>query len=314
MSLPGPLVAIVGPTASGKSELAELVACVLATSVVSIDAMQVYRGMDIGTAKVPRDERLCPLEMVDVADVGQDYSVKLFQRDARACVDALLAQNKVPVLCGGTGLYLNAVIDDMRFPAGEVGSERRRAYESMLESEGADALWEHLRLRDPESAAIIHPNNSRRVIRALEMADDGLSYAEHHKGLKSRKQLYDVRIWGIEMERSVLYQRIEQRVDRMFEQGLVREVQALREQGLDRAKTASQAIGYKEVLLALNGDITMERACELVKLRTRHYAKRQLSWFHRDGRVRWIDADEVRAGAERIIADVAPDAGLQDGK
>lgn len=304
MSLPGPLIAIVGPTASGKSALAERIACELGTSIISVDAMQVYRGMDVGTAKVPVADRRCPLLMVDVADIADDYSVKLFQRDARGCVEEVLARGKVPVLCGGTGLYLNAIVDDMRFPAGEANSPRRTAYEALLQSEGADALYEQLRQRDPKSADEIHPHNTRRVIRALELLDEGTSYATHHEGLKQLKPLYDVRVWGIETDRAQLYQRIEHRVDEMFERGLVEEVMRLREQGLAQTRTASQAIGYKEVLLALEGEISMDRAREMVKTRTRRYAKRQLSWFRNDRRVRWISTADVDGAAMTIVLDL----------
>ena len=312
MSLPGPLVAIVGPTASGKSELAERIACELGSSVVSVDAMQVYRGMDIGTAKVPESERKCPLLMVDVADVVDDYSVKLYQRDARVCVDRLLSDNRVPILCGGTGLYLNAIVSDMQFPSGEVGGSRRIAYEHELEREGSEALYERLKQRDPQSAELIHPNNSRRVIRALEMLDEGTSYAVHHQGLKQLRPLYDVRIWGIDVERQELYRRIERRVDTMFEQGLVQEVSRLKERGLAGTKTASQAIGYKEVLGALDGNITMERAREMIKTRTRRYAKRQLSWFRNDKRVRWISSQDRDGAATLIVLDLLQPNELTD--
>ena len=253
MSLPGPLVAIVGPTASGKSALAERLAEHLESSVISVDAMQVYRGMDIGTAKVPESARTRPLLMVDVADVGEDYSVKLYQRDARACVDELLGEGKVPVLCGGTGLYLNAIVSDMRFPEGEKGDDRRQYYEGLAQEHGGDWLHAQLQERDPSSAALIHPHNVRRVIRALEMCDRGRSYAEQHAGLSELVPLYDVRIWGIEVDRAELYRRIGHRVDEMFEAGLVDEVRELAGKGLAASKTSSQAIGYKEVLAALEG-------------------------------------------------------------
>ncbi len=304
MSLPGPLIAIVGPTASGKSALAEHIACELDTSVISVDAMQVYRGMDIGTAKVPASERACPLLMIDVADIGEDYSVKLFQHDARSCVNDLLAQKKVPVLCGGTGLYLNAVIDDMRFPTGEKGDARRLAYERELAEKGPQALYQQLAERDPQSAELIHPNNSRRVVRALEMLDEGSSYAQHHESLKALAPVYDTRIWAIDVDRATLYRRIDRRVDLMFEQGLVDEVVRLRALGLERSKTASQAIGYKEVLEALEGSLTLSEARETIKTRTRHYAKRQLSWFGRDKRVRWIDATDLDGAARAIVLDL----------
>ena len=314
MSLPGPLVAIVGPTASGKSALAERIACMLGSSVVSVDAMQVYRGMDIGTAKVPPHERACPLLMVDVADIADDYSVKLFQRDARACVDRLLEEDRTPVLCGGTGLYLNSIVSDMHFPAGEAGDERRSTYERLLEEIGPQALYERLRARDSESAELIHPNNSRRVIRALELLDEGTSYAEHHKGLKRLVPLYDVRIWSIDVDRDVLYERIDRRVDEMFEQGLVDEVKGLMTQGLVQSKTASQAIGYKEVVEALEGNCALDEARETIKTRTRRYAKRQLSWFRHDQRVCWIKVDDVDDAATTILDHLKEGLARRDGR
>lgn len=287
------VLAVVGPTASGKSSLAELVATRLGTSVVSVDAMQVYRGMDVGTAKTPVAERRCPLLMVDVCDPLDNYSVSLFQQDARRCADELLREGRVPVLCGGTGLYLNAVIDEMAFPTGETGGEARRAYERIAEERGADALHGLLEARDPESAALIHPHNVRRVVRALEMLDEGVSYARHHEGLRRRAPHYDAVIWGLAMARERLYERIDRRVDEMMERGLLEEVSRLAKGGLTPAVTAGQAIGYKELLEALEGRLTLDEAVELVKARTRRYAKRQLSWFRNDGRVRWIDLDSV---------------------
>lgn len=305
--LPGPVVCIVGPTASGKSSLAESVALRLGSDVISVDAMQVYRGMDVGTAKTPVSERRVPLAMVDVAAVGEDFSVALFQGMARGLVDERLARGRVPVLCGGTGLYLDSVIDEMDFPAGDTRGEGRIRYERLAEEGGPAALWELLRERDPASASEIHPNNVRRVARALEMLDEGTSYADKHAGLKRRAAHYDARIWGLARDRARLYQRIDERVDEMFAQGLVDEVRALVARGLRRDTTAGQAIGYKEVLDLLDGKVGEGEAIELIKRRTRRYAKRQLSWLRRDGRVRWIDLDHVgpEEACDLIVADAA---------
>lgn len=305
MSLPR-VACIVGPTASGKSAVAELVALALGSSVVSVDAMQVYRGMDVGTAKTPPAERRCPLLMVDVADPLEDYSARRFQAEARACVDRLLSEGRVPVLAGGTGLYLNAVIDEMSFPAGEKDGELRRRYEALAREEGPLALHGLLASRDSASAALIHPNNVRRVVRALEMLDEGTSYAAHHEGLHERAAHYDALVWGLSMSRERLYARIDGRVDQMVAEGLVDEVRALAARGLSPELTAGQAIGYKEVLEALSGSCTLDEAVERVKLRTRRYAKRQLSWFRHDPRVRWIDLDEVdcEEAARRIVAEL----------
>ena len=300
----GRVVCVVGPTASGKSAVAELVAMRLGSSVISVDAMQVYRGMDVGTAKTPAAERRCPLLMVDVADVDEDYSVQRFQHDARSCADELLREGCVPILCGGTGLYLDAVIDEMEFPTGEKDGSVRETYERMASERGPQALHSLLAERDPESAALIHPNNVRRVVRALEMLDEGVSYARHHEGLKERRPHYDAQIWGLSWPRETLYARIDARVDQMMAEGLLDEVRALAGRGLTEDVTAGQAIGYKELLEVLAGAASLEEAVELIKRRTRRYAKRQLSWFRRDGRVRWLEMDRlgVEGACEPILA------------
>ena len=296
-------MAICGPTAVGKSEVAERVADLVGAEIVSVDSMQVYRGMDIGTAKVPEAERRCPLHMVDVVDVSVPYAVAEFQRDARACVEDIAERGLVPILCGGTGLYLDAVVDEMDFPKGEATDSRRAAYEAQLEAIGPDALHQILADRDPKSAAEIHPNNTRRVIRALEMLDEGVSYSEQRKGLKRHEPHFEVELFALTMDRETLYARIDRRVELMFEQGLVDEVRTLEEQGLAESHTASQAIGYKEVLQYLRGEISEREALTLVQKNTRRYAKRQLSWLRRDGRATWIDVGDVsRADAAETIA------------
>jgi len=296
-------MAICGPTAVGKSEVAERVADLVGAEIVSVDSMQVYRGMDIGTAKVPEAERRCPLHMVDVVDVSVPYAVAEFQRDARACVEDIAERGLVPILCGGTGLYLDAVVDEMDFPKGEATDSRRAAYETQLEAIGPDALHQILADRDPKSAAEIHPNNTRRVIRALEMLDEGVSYSEQRKGLKRHEPHFEVELFALTMDRETLYARIDRRVELMFEQGLVDEVRTLEGQGLAESHTASQAIGYKEVLQYLRGEISEREALTLVQKNTRRYAKRQLSWLRRDGRATWIDVgDASRADAAEAIA------------
>lgn len=310
--LPGPVVAIVGPTASGKSALADALARSLGSAVVSVDAMQVYRGMDVGTAKEPASRRTSDLMMVDVVDPGEDYSVRLFQRDARACVDGLLARDLVPVLCGGTGLYLDAVVDRMDFPAGGQESPARRRYEAFARDHGAEALHYLLVVRDPRSAALIHPNNVRRVVRALELLDEGKSYSQVHEGLGSHDPFYETLFYAVVRDRQVLYERIDARVDLMFEEGLVDEVRGLLDRGLLRPETtASQAIGYKEVVAALSGQTSMEEARDLIKRNSRRYAKRQLSWIRRDGRAHPLDLD--RMGVDRARDLVLEDLRLRAG-
>lgn len=309
MSLPGPVLAIVGPTASGKSSLADEVASRLGSEVVSVDSMQVYRGMDIGTAKTPAGERRCPLRMVDVCDATSDYSVQIFQRDARAVVDGLLRDGKVPVLCGGTGLYLDSVIDEMDFPSGSKGEDARSAYERLADEIGAEALHAMLAGRDAQSAALIHPNNVRRVVRALEMLDEGNSYAAQHEGLKSRAAHYSTSIWAISVERETLYRRIDARVDEMMAEGLLDEVKGLVERGLTTQTTSGQAIGYKELIDFIEGTVSLEDAVSTIKARTRRYAKRQLSWLRRDGRALWLDMEHLSLGeaADAVIGSLSAD-------
>lgn len=287
------VVAIVGPTAVGKSALADAVAARLGSSVVSADSMQVYRGMDIGTAKAKPCECQSPLLLVDVVDPGTPYSAALYQCDARAAIDTLICEGKVPVLCGGTGLYVRAALDEMSFPSGEVDGKRRLSYQNFLNDEGEAALYSLLVTRDPASAELIHPHNSRRVIRAHEMLDEGTSYASQHKGFDSYKEHYSTAYFALTMNRELLYERINRRVDIMFEQGLVDEVELLVKNGYEHALTSMQAIGYKEIIEALRGSFTLDEACELIKMRSRRYAKRQLSWFKRDKRMTWINLDEI---------------------
>ena len=284
-------IAITGPTAVGKSAVAELVAMELGVPVLSADAMQVYRGMDIGTAKIPSEKRRVPLLLIDLVDITEPYSAALYQRDAREQIDALLGQGRVPVLCGGTGLYLRAALDRMEFPAGEVGDERRQAYQRIADEQGPTALHALLEERDPESAALIHPNNVKRVVRALEMHDEGASYAEQARGFSAPEPYYRHLTFALTMDREQLYRRIDARVDAMMEAGLVDEVCGLVDAGARDALTSRQAIGYKEIIQALDGEISMDEAVALIKQRSRRYAKRQLSWCRRDGRMVWMSMD-----------------------
>ena len=295
-------VAIVGPTAVGKSAVADRVARQLDSCVISADSMQIYRGMDIGTAKTPSEERLVPLLMVDVVDPGVPYSAALYQRDARACIDNVRQDGKLPVICGGTGLYLRAALDDMSFPSGELDSVTRRHYDALAEQLGPQGIHDLLAQRDPASAAVIHPHNVKRTIRALEMLDEGISYAKQKQGFGLHTPWYETRYFGLTMERAVLYERIDARVDLMMDQGLLDEVRALVARGLGDALTAQQAIGYKELIDHLNGSISLAEAVELIKMRSRRYAKRQLSWFRRDERITWIDMDDYSVDdAARLI-------------
>ncbi|MDO9556941.1 MAG: tRNA (adenosine(37)-N6)-dimethylallyltransferase MiaA [Coriobacteriia bacterium] len=283
------VIAIVGPTAVGKTGIGETVAHALGGEIVSADSMQVYRGMDIGTAKPPEAVRSVPYHCVDIVDPGTPYSAALYQRDARAAIDAIAARSRIPVLVGGTGLYVRAALDDMRFPSGENDAPSRRHYEALAGDIGPLALHELLLERDPASAALIHPNNVRRVIRALEMADEGTCYAEQAAGFAQRNTVYPTVFLGLTMERTALYARIEARIDAMMVNGLFAEVRNLLAEGYRDALTAAQAIGYKELVPVLEEGADQAEAIRAIKQATRRYAKRQLTWFHADPRVRWLD-------------------------
>lgn len=295
-------VAIVGPTAVGKSDVADRLAARLSSEVLSCDAMQIYRGMDIGTAKMMPEECSAPLRLVDIVNPGVAYSAALYQSDARAYVERLLGEQRLPVFCGGTGLYLKAALDEMDFPSGELEDERRAGYQELADRIGEEALHALLAERDPESAAVIHPHNVRRVIRALEMHDDGVSYAQQKSNFSVPRERFHALWFGLTRSREVLYERINLRVDLMFERGLVDEVRGLMDQGLGDALTSMQAIGYKEIIDALRGAITMDEARDLIKMRSRRYAKRQLSWFKRDDRIVWFDMDEFTI--DEVVDDI----------
>lgn len=289
-----PIIAIVGPTASGKSELAQCVAVQLDGEVVSADSMQVYRFMDIGTAKVPQSDRKVPHHLIDIVEPGVTFSAQLFQQEARRAFREIEARNKVPILCGGTGFYVQAALEDMHFPDGEQDNNPLRdSLEAFRIEKGNDALWEILAHKDPRSATLIHPNNYKRVIRALEMHDEGISYAEQVKNIRTLPEAVPSLRFFLKIDPLKLVERIEARVDNMKDSGLVEEVDSLCERGFESALTAPQAIGYKEIIAAKKGLISIDEAFVKIKTATRRYAKRQRSWFRRDKRLIMLDADKL---------------------
>ncbi len=290
------VVAVVGPTAVGKSRLAEEIAVRLGGEVVSADAMQVYTGMDIGTAKTPPLARRVPYHCVDLVEPGYPFSAALYQREARAAIESIASSSALPVLVGGTGLYIRAALDDWEFPRGDASSARRAELEMEAEVHGAEALHARLVELDPASAALIHPANVRRTVRALEMADEGASYAAQASGFSDRQSIYDTRFLGLTMDREQLYARIGRRVDAMLDAGLVDEVSGLLDSGLREALTAAQAIGYKELVPVIEQGADLREAADSIKQASRRYAKRQMTWFRGDDRIMWIDVTERRAG------------------
>ncbi len=285
-----PVICIVGPTASGKTDFAQELAVALDGEVVSADSMQIYRGMDIGTGKIPCSERKVPHWGFDLVDPGQEYSAALFQEYARNAFRDIANRGKRAILCGGTGLYVRAAIDDYRFPAGSQDDNPvREKYTAFAQENGNQALWDLLLSVDPESAKEIHPNNVRRVVRAFELREEGASYAQQKSNLKKIPQAIPAVFFGIAYDREKLNERIYRRVDIMIENGLVNEVESLLDRGFRDGITAPQAIGYKEIVQAIDGKCTLDEAIEQIKIATRRYAKRQRSWFNQDKRIIWLD-------------------------
>ena len=285
-------ICVVGPTASGKTNLAQELALLLHGEVLSADSMQIYKGMDIGTGKLPVSERKVPHYGFDLVDPGCEFSASLFQEYGRAVLRDMKARNIPCIVCGGTGFYVRALIDDYEFPAGEqVNNPVRDRYTEMSVMLGNQAVWDELYKLDAASAQVIHPNNVKRVIRAIEMHFEGVSYAEQLKKLQTIKQAIPSCFIGLRIDKDLLNKRIDQRVDMMIEDGLVAEVEALLEAGFREGVTAPQAIGYKEIVLALEGAISLDEAVSQIKIATHRYAKRQRSWFNRDKRINWIDGE-----------------------
>lgn len=289
-----PLLCIVGPTASGKTALSVALAKELDGEIVSADSMQLYRGMDIGTAKATQEERQgIPHHMLDILDPGESYSAAQYAEDARKCVEDILARGKVPIVAGGTGLYLNALLGRIRFEEEERDPAYRQALEAEAEAEGGAGLLARLREVDPESAAKLHENDHKRIIRALESfhaTGEPLSVVN----ARGREQPLNYRpcIIGIAPEkREVLYSRIDRRVNEMIRGGLIEEARALFARPV-LSSTARQAIGYKELLPYLEDGAPLEPCVELLKQNTRRYAKRQLTWFRNDPEVQWIWYDQ----------------------
>ncbi|MEV5136482.1 tRNA (adenosine(37)-N6)-dimethylallyltransferase MiaA [Streptomyces syringium] len=285
-AVPAPrVIAVVGPTAAGKSDLGVALAQHLGGEVVNADSMQLYRGMDIGTAKLTMEERQgVPHHLLDIWDVRQAASVAEYQRLARAEIDRLLAEGRTPVLVGGSGLYIKGAIDALDFPGTDPAVRAR--LESELAELGPGALHARLAAADPAAARAILPGNGRRIVRALEVIE--LTGKPFTANLPGEKPVYDALQIGVDVERPELDERITVRVDRMWEAGLVDEVRALEREGLREGLTAPRALGYQQVLAFLAGECTEEEARTETVRATKRFARRQDSWFRRDARVHWL--------------------------
>ncbi len=303
-----PVIAVVGPTAAGKSELSLTLARTLDGEIVNADSMQLYRGMDIGTAKLTLAERAgVPHHLLDVWPVTQAASVSEYQFLARQAIDDIRSRGRTPVLVGGSGLYIRAVTDNLRFPGTD--PELRASLEAELSQVGAAVLHARLAQLDPAAAAAILPGNGRRIVRALEVIE--LSGHPFSATLPDYEPVYPVVQLGVAVPRPELDQRIADRVGRMWQLGLVGEVRQLERAGLREGRTASRALGYAQVLSYLAGDCTEEAAAAQTILATRRFVRRQESWFRRDPRVRWLPAGPDLA--DRALAEITNVAGAAAG-
>ncbi|HZG80315.1 MAG TPA: tRNA (adenosine(37)-N6)-dimethylallyltransferase MiaA [Brevibacillus sp.] len=283
------LVVIVGPTAVGKTDLSLELAEQFDGEVISGDSMQVYRGMDIGTAKAsPQDLARVPHHLIDIIEPSEEYSVAQFQESATRLITQINQRGRLPFIVGGTGLYIESVTHRFQFSQSPQDPELRDRLQRLADTEGVEALHARLANVDPITAERLHPNDVKRVIRALEVYESS-GYKMSDFQLRAKQSPYDLVMIGLTMEREKLYERINHRVDLMIEAGLVEEVRRLLDQGLDASLVSMQGLGYKEVIPYLYGEITLEKAVNDIKQRTRHFAKRQLSWFRRMSEIEWFD-------------------------
>ena len=306
-----PIICIAGPTASGKTALAVELAKQLNGEVISCDSMQVYKRMDIGTAK-PTEEEMqgVPHHMIDVAEPDEDFSVSRYCCLASPSVDDIVARGKTAIIAGGTGLYMDSLIRGNAFAPFPATGVRERL-ETQADSEGMEFMLNWLRSVDPESAARLHLSDRKRIIRALEVyLETGQTITEHNRKTQQIPPKYSPLWLGLDFaDRAELYRRIDRRVDMMLEMGLISEIQGLLASGIPPRCTAMQAIGYKEFVNALNGEETIAQAAEEVKQASRHYAKRQLTWFRRNPKLHWLKRqtgqknEEILSIARQIIYD-----------
>ena len=299
-----PIVVLTGPTAVGKTELSIQLAKVIGGEIISADSMQVYKHMDVGSAKITLEEMDGVRHyLVDELEPFDEFHVVKFQEYAKKYLNEIYAHGKIPIIAGGTGFYIQALLNDIDFTEQESDSAYRKELEALAEEHGNQYLHDRLKEVDPESAEAIHPNNRKRVIRALEFYQEtGRKISEHNAKEQMRTSPYNFAYFVLNDERSHLYKRIEARVDKMIEDGLEAEVRRLKEMGCTKDMVAMQGIGYKEMLSYLDGSYSLEEAVYIIKRETRHFAKRQITWFKRERDVIWLNKNEFDYKNEAILA------------
>ena len=299
-----PLIVLTGPTAVGKTKLSIALAKAVGGEIISADSMQVYKSMDIGSAKIRKEEMDgVPHYLVDVLDPSEEFHIVKFQEMAKKAMEKIYANGHIPILVGGTGFYIQAIVKDIDFTENEENTEVRAKWEAFAAEHGPETLHAELERIDPKSAEAIPAGNVKRVVRALEFYElSGKRISEHNEEQKAKGSPYNFAYFVLNDHRNLLYDRIEKRIDEMLEEGLVEEVQGLKDRGFNKNMVSMQGLGYKEILDYLEGNLTLEEAVYILKRDTRHFAKRQLTWFRREPEVSWIHKYEYGYNDENILA------------
>lgn len=301
-----PLVVLAGPTAVGKTKASIRLAKAIDGEIISADSMQIYRHMDIGSAKIrPWETEGIPHYLVDELEPWEEFHVVRFQQMAKAALEKIYSHQRIPIVAGGTGFYIQALLYDIDFSEYDGDNTYRRELEEVAKEHGTQALYERLRVVDPAAAEQIHANNVKRVIRALEFYHQtGGRISEHNERERQKESPYASVYFVLNDERQRLYERIERRVDQMLEDGLVGEVEALRDMGCTRDMVSMQGLGYKEILSYLEGERSLPEAICLLKRDTRHFAKRQITWFKRERDVVWLNKEEFGYDEEKLLQEM----------
>lgn len=299
-----PLIVLTGPTAVGKTSLSIALAKAVNGEIISADSMQVYKKMDIGSAKIrPEEMNGVKHYLVDVLDPKEEFHIVKFQQMAKEAMEEIYAKGKIPILVGGTGFYIQAVTKDIDFTEAEQENECRKELEVLAKEKGGEYLHEMLKEVDPKSAEAIHSHNVKRVIRALEFYHQNQTpISAHNEEQKKNESPYRLAYFVLNMPRELLYKRIDLRVDQMLEEGLLEEVKDLQKEGCCRGMVSMQGLGYKEILDYLEGKYSLEEAVRILKRDTRHFAKRQLTWFRREQEVTWVDKEKFDYEENQILA------------
>ena len=298
-----PCIVLSGPTASGKTRLSVALAKILNGSVISADSMQVYRGMDIGSAKIkPEEMDGIPHYLIDVLDPEEEFNVVRFQQMAEQAMEEIYAAGRLPIVAGGTGFYIQALLKNVDFTETEGPADFRETLERAAAEKGGEYLHRLLQERDPLSAKAIHPHNIRRLIRALEYYEEtGSPISAHNAAQQDKESPYCCAWFVLNDDRQKLYERIDRRVDQMMEEGLLEEVKRLAQRGLTEDNGSMKGLGYKELLRYLNGELSLEEAVRIIKRDTRHFAKRQITWFKREKNVIWLNLPDFRYDEHAIL-------------